>query len=157
MGINAKTARRLIKTLKEIEPHLKKTILTFGKQDIYLTEWDMFDLAGTPVYETGLLDNQLRRKPTLMARGYISDVAFFRWLGFTAVKSIDINPYEGANHIVDITNPDYQLIDYDIVLDVGTLEHVCDPWSALTSIYNATKTGGTIIHLRRYLPCICPC
>ena len=61
--------------------------------------------------------------------------------------SIDMNKLDGA-HYFDLRKklPTYLKNDFDIVLDVGTIEHVDNQYMAFFNVDYMTKVGGINIH-----------
>jgi SAM-dependent methyltransferase len=78
----------------------------------------------------------------------ITDVDFFKALGFQTVESLDADSYEGADHIHDFNKPVPEEMkgQYDLVFDGGTLEHIFDFPQSLKNIFDLLKPGGIIIH-----------
>lgn len=77
----------------------------------------------------------------------ISDIEFFKSMGFDSINSLDFSDYEGADII---GNLNYKINDikekYDCIYDGGTLEHCFDIYQVLKNIVKLCKIGGKIIH-----------
>jgi len=74
---------------------------------------------------------------------------FFSNLGFESVAALDISPYEGADIIGDLNDPNCaeRIADqYDLVYDHGTVEHVFDVSTAFRTINRLVRPGGVVIH-----------
>lgn len=69
-------------------------------------------------------------------------------LGATSVDSLDNSDFEGASVVHDLNVP---LLDplgpFDVVLDLGTLEHVFDVRTALSNVSSLASVGGRIVHV----------
>ena len=77
------------------------------------------------------------------------NTGFFKQLGFQGEESIDINDFEGCDHILDLnqkTLPNALFNRFDVIYNGGTLEHVFDISTALQNCFKMLKEGGTIIH-----------
>lgn len=75
---------------------------------------------------------------------------FFRLLGFDTIDVLDVSDFEGANIIHDLNNgplPARLANQFDLVFDGGTLEHVFDIATALSSLCQIVKVGGRIVHI----------
>jgi hypothetical protein len=73
---------------------------------------------------------------------------FFQGFGFDQVHSLDVSDYQGCTHVHDLNDPSLpaDLVGaYDVVLTVGTLEHIFDPITALLSSVRMLKQGGVIV------------
>lgn len=68
-------------------------------------------------------------------------------LGAESVESIDYSAYEGATHVADMGGEVFLPVQYDTILDAGSLEHVFDVVAALRNVIGFCRVGGRIIHL----------
>ena len=81
--------------------------------------------------------------------GYIEQLLTEQY-GSTEVDSIDINAFEGANVLLDLSEPITDrklLLRYDTVIDLGTSEHVYNVAQGFKNISLLCKSGGRIIHV----------
>jgi SAM-dependent methyltransferase len=71
----------------------------------------------------------------------------FRMLGFDDVETMDYSDAEGADHIHDLNEPvpQHLLNRFDVLLDVGVMEHICDIRQAIENSIRMLKVGGRII------------
>lgn len=110
-------------------------LLTIGRQEVYLTHGQSMELFGT----------DLSRTP----EGWVDDVALFRTLGFDEVHALDHPDALEATVPHDLNTP----LDpvhhgtHDVVLDVGTLEHVFDAATYMRTMADVLVPGGTALHL----------
>jgi SAM-dependent methyltransferase len=68
-------------------------------------------------------------------------------LGADSVSVADISPYENPDYLIDLNNrggPEYN-DKFDIIFDIGTLEHIFDVPTALENITRMLKPGGRVI------------
>lgn len=80
----------------------------------------------------------------------LSDIEFFKRLGFDTVDSLDFNDLEENNIIFDLNSeetPPELTESYDLILDGGTLEHIFHVPNCLKNIHRMLKTGGRVIHV----------
>jgi hypothetical protein len=84
----------------------------------------------------------------LLPSGQVNDVEYFKGMGFSDVKRMDISGYEGADYIEDLNERKVfeTYLSFDCIFDGGTLEHVFDFPAALVNIFRHLKIGGRIIH-----------
>jgi SAM-dependent methyltransferase len=127
------------------------SVATLGRQHIYFT-WDEFQKfarkAVVPVSSD--IVPKLHRESALSKRGYASDGTVLRGLGFSECITIDYSSYEDVDEIFDLNaeeTPKHLQNRFDLVLDLGTLEHVFHTRNVLANIHRMVKTGGRIIHL----------
>jgi len=82
--------------------------------------------------------------------GYTNDITVFRMLlGDVEVEAIDIDGYQGADIIHDLTKPMPEQLKsrYGLIIDAGTLEHVFNPVRAIENLVTALRPEGVIIHM----------
>jgi hypothetical protein len=130
MGVDYYTAKWLKEDLK-VERGNK--LLALGRQNWWLT--------GRESYKLGLA-----YRPTYARDNYAD--GFFRELGFD-VESLDISGSEGAEIVHDMSQPvDLDLLGkYDVILDLGTAEHVADQRQYWENVYNMLSTNGRVFGL----------
>jgi SAM-dependent methyltransferase len=75
-------------------------------------------------------------------------VAFFSALGVT-LDCVDIRPSRGIERVVDMNGPlpEDMAAAYDLVLDLGTLEHCFNVGQAFANAAAALRAGGCILHV----------
>lgn len=125
--------------------------LILSCQDVYFDE----DLLRRTASEFGvslvIRDRlMLSAKEDFQQKGFISDVALLKSLGFTDVRRMDVCPYEGADLIHDLNSTDLDplwLDSFDFILDAGTSEHVFHLPNLLCNLHRMLRTGGRIIHI----------
>ena len=120
---------------------LKKNIEEFGNFDDLLT--------------LGRLGNQIGQKKLKLLnlesdknfQHKYSDDILINHLNAKSVDSIDNSSFEGASIIHDM-NTELKIIDkqYDVILDIGTSEHIFNINQNLINISKLCKKGGRIIH-----------
>lgn len=139
MGIARGTYRLLLKESKRKK--FSGSILQLGKQDIFLSYKEIKKYAEKEKISLNTSNISDKKK--------ISDVEFFKLLGFDKVHSIDYSDYENADIIWDMNLPipkeHYQ--KYDYIFDGGTSEHIFNFPKVLENIGLMLKPGGSVIHL----------
>ena len=136
MGITSIAVRLLMEEAKS-RPFSGK-VLQLGRQDIHLDRAALQALAAEHGFEL---------RPSTGPS--ISDKTFFGALGFDTVQSLDAADYQGADIVHDLNTvpPPQPHRSFDVVLDVGTLEHVFNVPTALTNVHDLLKVGGRFIAL----------
>ena len=78
----------------------------------------------------------------------LSDVLFFKFLGFSEVESMEFGTDESANYVHDLNDPVpvAYFEQFDSIYDGGTCEHVFNIPTCLRSIIYMLKIGGRILH-----------
>jgi SAM-dependent methyltransferase len=137
MGIALFTARLLHETA--LIAKFKGNILQLGKQDIQFSIDDLSDIMGVETI-------------TELENRKLSDISFFKSLGFDMIKSADYSKYEGADYLLDLNIPTIAssssppLAGFDVIFDGGTLEHIFNVPQALKNIFDLLSENGVIIH-----------
>jgi SAM-dependent methyltransferase len=148
MGI-AKAAISLL--MKEgLERPFSGSILTLGKQDVFISKPQLEDLAVSRGYQLHSNEFEISSKPHFAKKEFITDQSLFKSLGFSTVTQMDISDYEGAGILFDLNEmelPNSLTGSFDFIYDGGTLEHVFDTRSALLNIFKMLKVGGRAVHL----------
>ncbi len=147
MGIPRGTARLLLEEAKR-RP-FSGTLLQLGRSSVYFTQGDLerwarrHGVALAPVEKL-----ELSHDPRLARQGCLSDVSFFRQLGFERVEACDISDWEGAQHIVDLNRPipDELAGRFDAVLDPGTILQIFDLPQVLENLHRFLAPDGRIVH-----------
>lgn len=79
-------------------------------------------------------------------RGFVDD--YLLSCGAKSVTSIDFDDYEGSNLTIDLSLrfKNLQKLQFDTILDFGSLEHISNPLIALENIFNLLAPKGKILH-----------
>lgn len=132
---------------------IRGDVVTLGQQSIYARleqVEEIFKSHGLPIkalpkdFDT---KNKIPAwKGTMWDRNTNSQ-AVLTMLGAERVFVTDVSDYENPDFLMDFNKPadasQHKL--YDVVLDVGTLEHIFDVPTALENMIRMTKVGGQII------------
>jgi hypothetical protein len=166
MGIPYEGARRILATVRRLG--LTGSVLTLGRQMIYITLDDLFGLFsertlnGDMLYSCYTADrlrpilDELMEKDELLCRNpdhrrakFITDQAFFRLIGFDSLLALDKSSYENADVLYDLNRaePPVELTGrFALVFDGGTIEHVFHLPNVFKNIYDFLKIDGVVIH-----------
>ncbi|WP_419735688.1 hypothetical protein [Pseudomonas sp. COR18] len=134
---------------------LNGPVLLLGRQMVFATSSDV-DWAIRQQGQTPRVTHVESSPPNIpgldltLYGHYTNDITVMRMLlGDVEVDAIDIDSYQNANIIHDLTQPFPEALrnHYGLILDAGTLEHVLECTSALTNILDCLKPGGTMIHM----------
>jgi SAM-dependent methyltransferase len=126
-------------------------VLQLGRQDIFFNREEYEEIAvlsGFSVRPEPLL-------PFVAARGQtknvLSDIEFFRRLGFDEVFSLDFfDDGLPGSLVFDLNSdepPPSSLGRYDFIFDGGTLEHLFHVPNALRNLHALLNPGGRVLHL----------
>ena len=131
--------------LNTVEP---TKILTFGRQVIHVHPWD----RECPVLKSnkhGNLQQFLNIDPDI---NNYADESYFPSKKVEAL-SLDYSDYENADLIADLTtdfSKDKTILEhlntFDIVFDIGTSEHVGNPFQSLLNAFDLVKPGGLYVY-----------
>ena len=128
------------------------TAYTFGRPTMSLSPMNtnlLFrELGFEPIgglADRGAIDTITTYSPELKSPP-IRDVEFFRMLGFSETKAIDVNGFEGAEILLDLNNdiPSELAGTSDLVVDGSTLDNVFDPVTALRNAARLLKPDGRL-------------
>lgn len=149
MALSVTMMRELLPVLK---PGMK--IASMGYPDIISADW----ADAVPIHEDVALRNDseaICARHGLPSRPIPDAHSFFRSLG-ASLDVFDVVAERGCEIILDLNYPldaDFdrrrlsgKAATYDIVLDVGTLEHIMNIGTAMTTMAGMVKVGGYIIH-----------
>ena len=73
----------------------------------------------------------------------------FESLGFDQYDDLDFTPVEGVTIVHDMNKPVPEEYHdrYDLIFEMGTMEHIFDVRSTFDNIIKMLKVGGTVFHL----------
>jgi SAM-dependent methyltransferase len=130
MGLDYNTARWLMRALD----WKGKEVLTVGRQNWWLST----------------------REARLLGTGFVPDYSpatysdgFWKAIG-CKVTSVDLVADEQPDIILDLSVPSnvlYHLMTslYDVVIDLGTAEHIADQQAYWRNLHHALRTGGSLL------------
>ncbi len=127
---------------------VKGRVVTLGQQAVFASMEDvkqLLRLHGCP--SKPLPPDFDVRSRALPGEDLIDGRTLFMLLGADSVRVLDLSGYEGADIIWDLNSPvpDDLYNQFDLVFDAGTLEHVFDLPTALSSLVKMVSLGGTLI------------
>lgn len=124
-------------------------LLCLGYPDVYVTEAVFRDLALRAGRAASRISMRPSPKTHLAQKSYPDGRDMFMALGFSAVHVLDASPFEGADMLWDLNDPDLPLAwhgQFDVVIDHGTMEHVFHTPHFLTNIHRFLRIGGRVVH-----------
>ena len=136
MGIDFHPARFLL--ARRSEQASFERCATLGRQHYYVSNSETRGL----LKEFGLSPGDF---PNLFPKEYPTySEPFCQMLGVKTLHTIDASNYEGATHVHDMNQPmpDSWKAAYDVVADIGTLEHVFNFPVAIRNTLEMVKPGG---------------
>jgi SAM-dependent methyltransferase len=124
--------------------------LQLGKQDVWVNGLEFAEIASKNSCNLKYGDRpELVRSQFLGGKKVISDDYFFKSLGFDEVSSLDASNFEGATFIHDLNErplPDNLRQSFDVIYDLGTLEHIFHLPNVLANIHDMLRVGGYVVH-----------
>lgn len=136
MGIDYTVLEALLHSFKYINN--KKNLITLGRQEIHLNH-EIIDTF----LDKYLLSNYKNRKYSGYCETFLQHI-----FGVESIDSIDNSNYEGASILHNMNNPiPYYLKKYDVVLDLGTIEHIFNIPQVCENIINLLNIGGIFISI----------
>lgn len=139
---------------------LTGTTVLIGRQKVYAAPAELLPLLGE--YEIDLQgmaadDIEIDRKTVNRLDAFadvdlITDRALFRLLGASRVVAVDLNDYEGAEIIHDLTKPlPAELRNFaDFVYDGSTLDNIFDPAMVIRNFAEMLRPGGRLLTVNTY-------
>jgi SAM-dependent methyltransferase len=137
--------------------------LALGVQDVMFTHGTAEDLLrdrrtkvlSVPPNERTFHLSRNQRQFTQDSRHYMSVQDLYRMMGFSSLETLDAFENDKPDHLWDLCTPIPEAWHnkYDVVFDIGVLEHTCDIFQALENVANLVKPGGWMI---LYLPMVSP-
>jgi len=127
--------------------------LILGVQDVHATHDQLaatiqsggMNPVSIPAAERSYTASQVVRGDRRLA--HVKDL--FRMLGYARVDTLDFSEAERPDLVHDLNEPipAEWAGRYDLLLDVGVVEHVCDVYQALANCMALIKPGGSAIHI----------
>lgn len=135
MGLTVHETRLLLQAARAGAPF--GSVITIGRQNLLLRDRDLRALAG---------EFDLPQAALAAARpfGTFADGFLAAALGAGEVTSLDVSDYEGAGLVHDLNEPlpEEHAQRFDALIDGGTLEHVFDVRTALSTYMRLVRPGG---------------
>jgi SAM-dependent methyltransferase len=153
MGVLPKHLELLAIEDKNNSQFIKGSVLTLGQQYVFATLDDVLEIFKKHEIEVKQLPKDFNTKNKIPQNSEIPDEdstnaqTVLTLLGADSVFAADISPYQNADFIFDLNkeiDPQYEQ-KFDIIFDVGTLEHIFDIPTALKNITRMLKPGGRVI------------
>jgi hypothetical protein len=134
---------------------LQGPVLVLGRQMVFGSSvdvaWALRTQGRQPLSESSTCGGPNIRGLDLNTYGrFTNDVVAMRMLvGDASVTAVDIDSYQGAELIHDISKPfpEANLGRYGLIVDAGTLEHVLDVKASLDNLVACLREGGSIVHM----------
>lgn len=155
MGLAIPALKYLIKSSKKY--HFKGPLLTLGNQDIYadyqttLKYFKTFHLKPKKLKKISLTTSKDLININSKAKNYLHASSFFELLGINSKYYYDIDKFDfdKPKIIHDLQKPISKNFHnfFNLIIDVGTIEHIFDIKSVLFNIAKITKIGGYVLHL----------
>jgi len=148
MAITKEMAYRLMLQVKQHS--LTGHVLQLGKQDIWVNYEELSEIAKRCSFERKYDEPpELVKSQFLDEKMVVSDSYFFKSLGFSQVSSLDASEFEAATFTHDLNKtpvPEKLRERFDVIYDLGTMEHIFHLPNVLNNIHCMLKVGGHIVH-----------
>jgi SAM-dependent methyltransferase len=153
MGLLPKHLELLAIEHKNHSQFIKGSVLTLGQQYVFATLSDVLaifdkhevDIKQLP--ENFDTKNKIPLVSDIPDEGSTNAQTVLTLLGADSLFAADISSYQNADFIIDLNkeiDPQYEQ-RFDVVFDIGTLEHIFDVPTALKNITKMLKPGGRVI------------
>jgi hypothetical protein len=147
MGIPRGTARLLLEEARR-RPFSGR-VLELGRMSVFATDAELGHWAREQRVELAPVEKvELSHDPRLAELGCLSDVTFFRRLGFAEVATLDVSDWEKPDLVWDLNQPvpaDWHG-RYDCVFESGTIQHVFHLPNVLANMHDLLAAGGRVVH-----------
>lgn len=145
-------SRSALRMLARVWPSVQKPacVVSLGYPDCFATAAEFFDLLGLP-YVRVLSEEASRKARKLHGSNTAEPVpdmhdVFERMGG--SLRVWDLAVLRGREEVVDLNGPfPVEPCSVDVILDLGTLEHVWNMGAAMQRCAVALRRGGIIIHI----------
>jgi hypothetical protein len=133
VGITRGTAR-LLMTLSA-ENLIRGRVLMLGRLSLDVTPYELKKLA-RKVGIAKCVSSVANTEDLLLA------------LGADSVESLDLSQFEGASiaHDLNLLTPEHLDARFDLLLNLGTLEHIFDVRTALRNTWRVLALDGIVVH-----------
>jgi len=120
------------------------TTVQIGRQGIYVAEHER-SRADEAIRSHGLAESF----GAIIGSSHFADEHLLPAFGATSIFSADASPYEGATIIHDFNNPlpSQHHMQFDTLLEFGSLEHIFNVPVALANMMNMVKIGGRLLSI----------
>jgi|LakMenEpi03Aug12_release.lakeMendotaPanAssembly.Ray.scaffolds.fasta_scaffold44716_5 hypothetical protein len=150
MGLMFGSAKKIAETFRK---KFANSLLCLGNQSVafFLEDICSLNLSNFQKKNLEYLKEDIKdiSSNTAFSKSYINKL-FFKILGISVIKSIDISKYQNADYLYDLNEikpPKKLKKKFDCILDGSTIEHVFNTFNVLKNINFFLKKGGYIIHI----------
>ena len=147
MGVPRGTIRLLLDEARR-RP-FSGAVLELGRMSIFATDAELAGWAREQRVELAPVERvELSHDPRLAELGCLSDVTFFRRLGFATVETLDVSDWEKPDRVWDLNRPVPEAWHgrYDCVFESGTIQHVFHTPNVLANVHALLAPGGRAVH-----------
>lgn len=162
MSVNASWLRMFVE-MRRRHAVQNGAVLALGVQDVMFTHEvaesllreRKVDFSTVPSRERTFHLSRNQRQFTQDPNHYMSVRDLYKMMGFSSLETLDAFENDGPDMLWDLCTPipESWHNKYDVVFDIGVLEHTCDIFQALENAANLVKPGGWMI---LYLPMVSP-
>jgi hypothetical protein len=155
MGILKKHIDLFCKNKIKNESLFDGSSLVIGQQSVYAEENAVLDIINQNNINYPELKINFRKKDKLTQiknfkrenKNYINSKYLFSLLGSKEIKHLDFSSHENAEITFNLNNPIKKKLHnkFNNIIDMGSIEHIADPYTVLTNYIKMLKNKGFII------------
>jgi hypothetical protein len=155
MGILIKHIDLFCKNKIKYNDLLNGSSLVIGQQSVYAREKDVLNIINNNNINYFKPKKNLIKKEKLTQikdfkkeyKNSINSRYLFSLLGSKEIKHLDFSSHENAEIIFNLNNPIKKKLQnkFNNVIDMGSIEHIADPYTVLTNYIKMLKNKGFII------------
>ena len=135
--------------VEQVNHPIKGDVITFGQQKVYAPLEDVRRIFAQHSVQLHDLPADFDASTKIPGDdpSHTNAHAVLKMLGADNVYVADVSDYENPDFVLDLNEPVGAKYEnrFDVIFDIGTLEHVFDVPTALESIVRMLKPGGCVI------------
>jgi SAM-dependent methyltransferase len=155
MSVNASWLRMFLEMHKQYR--FRGNVVIWGVQDVHMNHDEAAELmrergvpyVDIPESERGFMLSKNQQQWTSDPRRFMATKDLFRMMGFTSTKTLDAFPDDKPDILCDLSQPlpeEYKH-KFDLLIDIGVIEHTSNGFQALENAGNLLKVGGHFVSL----------
>ena len=156
MAIEQSFVKLFIRLMNEY--NIQGNLLTLGVQDVVATHEEMGDVLRECKYDIDDVKPEYRKYASSVRANQARFIFGKQWMHqedlflkmfkFSSLQSLDVFDSEHPDIIHDLNNPIPECFynKFDVIIDIGVLEHVFDIRQAVENIVSMLKKDGVLIH-----------
>lgn len=137
--------------------------IIWGVQDVHMNYAEAadvmrergFEYIDIPISERNYMLSKNQQQWTSDPQRFMATKDLFRMLGFSSAVTLDAFPHDNPDILCDLNEPlpDGYKQKFDVLIDIGVIEHTSNGFQALENAGNLLKVGG---HFVSFTPLFSP-